>query len=460
MSIAVVGVSHRTAPLDVRERFVIGPEASERVLGYLSAAGCTEAVLLSTCNRTELYLHARAEGVGSAAATRTLASHSGMAELEAGAYLYRFEGQAAVEHLFRVVSSLDSMILGEAQIQGQVREAYGRAVEIDGGTLSVGPVLARLFETALRVGARVRAETRLGAGAASIPSAAIVHARGVLGTLEGRSAVLLGTGEMSALALHCLRAAGVATATVVSRTEERPNELGNGAGVRVVPWELLPEMLVQADVVVAATSAPHPVLSRAGVEHALRGRSDPLVILDIALPRDVEQAVRELRGVHLFDLDDVGEFVAGTFERRRSEVAIAEQIVADEVDGFCAWYRSRSIVPAIRELRARAEHLRQKALRRARAELRHLPAEDLEAIDRLTRQLLAKLLHAPTARLRDAAAQGREDALLDATRYLFALDNHQTGEGEIGAAGSGDDQSTSPGPGPRDSNLSPPSSSQ
>lgn len=142
MSLAVVGVSHRTAPLEVRERFVIGPDAGEAVLSYLASAGCTEAVLLSTCNRTELYLHARGKGVGPAAATRTLVTHSGMAEPEAGAYLYRFEGSAAVEHLFRVVTSLDSLILGEAQIQGQVREAYGRAVEIDGGTLSVGPVLA------------------------------------------------------------------------------------------------------------------------------------------------------------------------------------------------------------------------------------------------------------------------------------------------------------------------------
>lgn len=439
MSLAVVGVSHRTAPLEVRERFVIGADTSEAVLSYLASAGCTEAVLLSTCNRTELYLRAPGDGVGPAAATRTLVTHSGLAELEAGAYLYRFEGRSAVEHLFRVVTSLDSLILGEAQIQGQVREAYGRAVEIDGDTLSVGPVLARLFETALRVGGRVRAETRLGTGAASIPSAAMSHAREVLGPLEDRFAVLLGAGEMSALALQCLRDAGVKSAIVVNRSEDRAKDLAEQNGASVLPWERLSEMLAHADIVVGATSAPHTVLSRAGVEHVLRGRDRPLVILDIALPRDADPSLRELPNVHLFDLDDLSQAVEGTFERRRSEVALAEQIVAEEVDGFCAWYRSRSVVPAIRELRARAEHIRHKELNRARAALRHLSAEDLDTVDHLTRRVLAKLLHMPTARLRDAAAAGHEDGILDAMRYLFALEARadradRRGEAETAAA--------------------------
>ena len=222
LSLAVVGVSHRTAPLEVRERFVLGPDAIEAVQRQLESAGCTEAVLLSTCNRTELYLHApTGDAEAPAAGSRFLANQSGMGEIEAGAYLYTFLGEDAVEHLFRVVTSLDSMILGEAQIQGQVREAYGRAVEINGGTLRVGPALSRLFETALRVGARVRSETRLGSGAASIPTAAVALAREVLGSLDGRHAVVIGAGEMSALAIQCLRSEGLASTTVISRTEER-----------------------------------------------------------------------------------------------------------------------------------------------------------------------------------------------------------------------------------------------
>ncbi|HET9740803.1 MAG TPA: glutamyl-tRNA reductase [Solirubrobacteraceae bacterium] len=423
MSLSVVGVSHRTAPLEVRERFVIGPDASTAALRDLASAGCTEALLLSTCNRTELYLHAPvAVADAPAAGTRFLASHSGMGESEADAYLYTQRGDDAVRHLFRVVTSLDSMVLGEAQIQGQVREAYGRAVEFDGGTLRVGPVLSRLFETALRVGARVRSETRLGSGAASIPSAAVALARRTLGSLDGRHAVVLGAGEMSALALQCLQAEGVASTAIVSRSEERAHAVADKLGGGVLSWDRLPALLEQVDIVAAATSAPHAVLTRPLVERALAARGHPLVLLDIALPRDVDPSVRGLAGVHLFDLDDLSQVVLGTIERRRSEVAIAEQIIDEEVATFAAWYRTRPLAPVIRELRARAEHLRQRELERARAQLRHLSPEDLETVDRLTRQLLAKLLHVPTARLRDAAAEGRDADLIEATRYLFSLE--------------------------------------
>jgi glutamyl-tRNA reductase len=425
MSLAVVGVSHKTAPLEVRERFVIEPEATEEVLRHLASAGCTEAVLLSTCNRTELYLHAPgAPEEAPAAGSRFLALRSGLEEGVAGSYLYTFHGLDTVEHLFRVVTSLDSMVLGEAQIQGQVREAYGRAVEIDGGTLTPGPVLGRLFEAALHVGARVRAETRLGTGAASIPSAAVAAARGVLGPLNGRHAVVLGAGEMSALALQCLQAEGVASTVVLSRSEERAQELTDRLGGSVVPWDRLTALLGEVDIVAAATSAPHQVLSRKCLEMALAsGRRHPLVILDIALPRDVDPSVRNLPNVHLFDLDDLSELVSGTFERRRSEVAIAERIIAEEVEEFRAWYRARPVVPVIRELRHRAEQLRQREIARLRGALRHLPEEDLDVVDRHVRQLLAKLLHTPTARLREAAADGREPEFVAAVRYLFALEN-------------------------------------
>ncbi len=428
MSLAVVGVSHRTAPVEVRERFALGPDARAVVLQQLASAGCTEAVLLSTCNRTELYLHAPGDAVDApAAGSQLLASHSGMGEVEAGAYLYRLRDADAVEHLFRVVTSLDSMVLGEAQIQGQVREAYGHAVEIHGGTLTAGPVLCRLFDTALRVGARVRSETRLGSGAASIPSAALALARRMLGPLEGRRAVVLGAGEMSALALQCLHDEDVAGTVVLSRSEDRAHEIANRLGGAVQPWDGLPQLLAEVDIVAAATSAPHPVMTRQLVERATRDRAHPLVILDIALPRDVEPSVRGLPGVHLFDLDDVSAVVLGTIERRRSEVAIAEGIIAEEVDAFCGWYRSRSAAPVIRELRTRAEHLRQKELHRTKAALRHLSAEDLEVIDRLTRRLLAKLLHEPTARLRDAAAEDAGGELIKAMRHLFSLEGGPDG---------------------------------
>ncbi|MGH7506202.1 MAG: glutamyl-tRNA reductase, partial [Longimicrobiales bacterium] len=310
------------------------------------------------------------------------------------------------------------------QIQGQVREAYGTAIAVAGGTVGVGPVLSRLFESALRVGARVRSETRLGAGAASIPSAAVELATAVFGSLEGRRAVVLGAGEMSRLALRCLNARGARSVIVSSRTEASAHVLARKFGGEAATMARLPELLREADVVASATAAPHTVITRAQVEHAIGARrSHPLLLLDIALPRDVEPAAGELDGVQLYDLDDLSRVVEGTLEERRSEIALAEAIIRDGVAEFSAWLRGREAVPLIRQLRERAEALRQAELDRARGALRELSPDQLAAVDGLTRQLLAKLLHAPTTRLREAAQNGRDSELADAARYLFSLDD-------------------------------------
>jgi glutamyl-tRNA reductase len=428
MAISVVGVSHRTAPLEVRERFAIDRDATADVLRHLVTEGCTEAVLLSTCNRTELYFCAPDASDAPERGARALYRHAGIGEAEASGYLYALQGEPAVEHLFRVVASLDSMIVGEAQIQGQVREAYGTAIQVGGGTLGVGPVLARLFEAALRVGARVRTETRLGSGAASIPSAAVELATQAFGTLEGRRAVVVGAGEMSRLALRCLNAQGAHSVLVSSRTEARARSVVDRFGGEAASIERLPELLGEADIVASATAAPHAVITRTTVERAMRDRrTRPLLLLDIALPRDVEPAAGALDGVVLYDLDDLSRVVEGTLEQRRSEIALAECIIAESVTEFFGWYRGRGVVPVIRRLRGRAEQLRQTELDRARAALRDLTPEQLAAVDGLTRQLLAKLLHAPTTRLRQAAADGRDAEIADIARFLFSLDDDDDG---------------------------------
>jgi len=422
MALSVVGISHRSAPIEVRERFAIPPDAGEGVLAELLSAGCTEAVLLSTCNRTELYLYApRTDVNGPVLGARMLCERSGMREQEAGSFLYSLGDRNVVRHLFRVVSSLDSMIVGEAQIQGQVREAYGRAIDIGADSLTVGPVLSRLFETALGVGARVRSDTHLGEGAASIPSAAVRLARQELGSLEGRRAVVLGAGEMSALMQRCLLSEGMRSVTVTNRTDSPST--ANGNAVQFVAFDRLPALLEEVDLVAGATAAPHAVLTRSMVAHAMSRRSEPLLILDIALPRDVEPEAATVPGVRLYDLDDLDRVVTGTLERRRSAVEHAESIIDSGVDEFWAWFRARGVVPVIRELRGRAEELRQRELRRARRQLRNLTESEFEAVDGLTRQLLAKILHVPTSRLRDAAAEGRDEELLDAARYLFSIDD-------------------------------------
>jgi glutamyl-tRNA reductase len=423
MSLAVIGVSHRTAPLEVRERFVVDAHASAHALRSLAAVGCTEAVLLSTCNRTELYMRAPdAQPDASDIGARFLTSHAGMSETDADRYLYTLHDDTAVEHLFRVVASLDSLVLGEAQIQGQVKAAYERAVESNHGDFVVGPVLARLFETALRVGGRVRSETRLGAGAASVPSASIELARKIFGSLNGRSALVLGAGEMSELTMEILRSEGVRDIMVANRTAARGIELAARLGVRAVEFGDLPSLLASVDIVAAATSAPHAVITRPLVERALAaGRRSPLLILDIALPRDGEPEVGELPNVFLYDIDDLSQVMEGTLERRRSEVVVAEEIIRSGIQDFQAWYRGRNVVPLIRELRGRAEEVREAETARALRALRHLSPQDQAAVENLTRQLLNKVLHSPTARLREAAANGRGPEIADAARFLFGL---------------------------------------
>jgi len=424
LGLAIVGLSHRTAPLEVRERFVLDAEASADALRRLAATGCSEAVLVSTCNRTELYLRVGdAQPEAPTLGVRFLSDHAGMHEQEAERYLYTLYDDAAVEHLFRVVSSLDSMILGEAQIQGQVKTAYELAAEADVG-FTVGPVLARMFESALKVGGRVRSETRLGTGAASIPSAGIELARKIFGALKGRRALVLGAGEMSELTMECLRGEGVRDLLVSNRTEARAREVAARLGAEAVAFELLPRVISDIDILVSATAAPHPVITRQLVDQAhIGGRKRPLLILDIALPRDVEPAVADAPNVFLYDIDDLSQVVEGNLERRRSEVALAETIIAEGVREFWNWYRGRNVVPTIRELRGWAEQVREAETRRTLHALRHLSERDQAAIETLTRQLLNKMLHAPTTRLRESAAEGRGAQVLEVARYLFALDD-------------------------------------
>lgn len=427
MPLKLIGISHRTAPLEIRERFVFDSaqvhEMLERVVHEQLAS---EAVLLSTCNRTELYFVAQG---GEARVKNLLVEQlSERADVSVGraeTFLYEENERAAIEHLFRVSASLDSMILGEPQIQGQVRTAYELAAEHGNGSKHVGPVLSRLFETALSVGGRVRSQTALGTGAASVPSAAVELARKIFGSLKGKTAAVLGTGEMSKVALECLQSEGVTDATVVSRTEERARSMAQQAGVSGSGHEDIPRLLANVDIVITATAAPHAIITRETATRALpRGRKHPLLIVDIALPRDVEPAVGDLVNVFLYNLDDLQQVVDSTIERRKGELPVAESIVTDAVREFWQWYRGLDVVPIIRELREHAETIRQQEVERALKALKHLTPEDAAAVDALTRQILNKVLHRPTVRLKEAASQP-EAGMLNTMRYLLGLGNEQ-----------------------------------
>lgn len=423
MSLAVVGVSHRTAPIELRERFAFGRAELPGALISLSEVTGAEAVVLSTCNRTEVYL-AGPEGMdGSDVARAILAERVGMTPEAAARHLYLHRDRTAAEHLFRVSSGLDSMILGEPQIQGQVKEAYALARETAGERPVVGPALNRLFQTALNVGGRVRSETGLGIGAASVSSAAVDLSKKIFGSLKGRRALVLGAGEMSETTLECLRGEGVRTAIVANRTWERARELAERWGGEAIRWEQFGSALAGVDIVICSTSAPHPVLTRDRLREALpNGAARPLCIIDIALPRDVEPAVGEEPNVFLYDIDDLQAIVTGNLDRRRAELPQAEGIVRSGVDEFWSWYSSLAVVPTIRALRDHGERVRQAEVERALRSMQHLSSDDQLAIDALTRALLNKLLHSPTVRLRQAAGNGRGTGVLDTVRYLFELE--------------------------------------
>lgn len=431
MPLAVVGASHRSAPIELRERFAFGRGEARGALLSLAADGA-EAVVLSTCNRTEVYLSLPDGSDGVEHARALLAARIGQEPAQAAHYFYVHRDRQAAEHLFRVSAGLDSMILGEPQIQGQVKEAYAAAREIAGENGPVvGQALHRLFQTAFSIGGRVRSETGLGIGAASVSSAAVDLAKKIFGSLKGRRALVLGAGEMSEVTMECLRDEGVRTAIVANRTYARAAELAERLGGEAIHWEEFGAALPQVDIVICSTAAPHPVLTVERLRAALpHGPRRPLCIIDIAIPRDVEPAVGGQPNVFLYNIDDLQQIVDDNLGRRRAQLPQAQSIVSQGVEDFWTWYASLAVVPTIRALRDRGEQMRRAEVERALRQLSHLSPEDQLAIDALTRSLVNKVLHAPTARLRDAAGNGRGTGVLDTVRYLFELDRDSGGANE------------------------------
>ena len=413
----MLGVNHLTAPLEVRERFWHAghevPAALQRVL----AAGARGGVLLSTCNRTEFYL--ADEGGVAPEEVWSLLTERLADGRAAAAFGYVRRDRDAVRHLYRVSAGLDSMILGESQIQGQVKQAW----ELSRG--HAGPVLHRLFQSALAVGSRVRTETAVGMGNASAPSAAVALAGKIFGDLAGREALILGAGDMAELAAACLVSEGVRVSLVANRTYERARAIAEqlGAGSRALTLDEAWAQFAAVDIVICSTAAPHAIVTWQRVAAALEARRRrPLCILDLAVPRDVEPAVGQLENVFLYDIDDLQAVAAAAAAQRRGEIPRAEHIVDQEVEEFWTWYGGLAVVPVLRDFRGRLEALRAAELERTLKHLPDLTAVEREHIDRLTQSLLNKFLHPPTVALKTAAQDGRGYALLEALRRLFGLD--------------------------------------
>jgi|RhiMetdeSRZDD1v2_1073273.scaffolds.fasta_scaffold03789_14 glutamyl-tRNA reductase len=418
MRLVLVGTSYQRAPVELRELLAYNADLRREALERLSVDG-SEAVVLSTCNRTEVYAVDERPALAEERIYGELSGLSGLTQSELAPALYSVTDEAAAVHLFRVAAGLDSMVPGEAQILGQVREAYEAAREA--GT--TGSTLHRLFRQALRVGKRVRTETAIGENPASVSSAAAELAERVFEGLEGRKILLIGAGKTADLTAANLISRGVGEIVVANRSPERAEALGRRLGGRAVGLDALEEELGHADVVVASTGSQGLVLSGEQVARAMKERRGrPVFFIDIAVPRDLDPAINELEDCYLYDIDDLERVVAESVAGRREEAVRAEAIVSEEADSFRAWQLSLDVVPAIASLRARAESIRQEELDRVEGRLASLSPSQRRAVEALTSQIVAKLLHQPTVRMKEAAAAADGVLYADAVRHLFGLE--------------------------------------
>ena len=416
IDVLVIGVSHRTAPVAMRERLAVIPEAVGAMLAELAALPAVrEAALISTCNRVEIYAAVEDADRAAQGLAEALASRAGVTSLELGAHLYERRDTEAVQHLFRVASSLDSLVLGEPQILGQTKQAHEAAVR--GG--SAGAVLNACFQRAFRVARRVRRETAIARNPVSVSSVAIELVRQVFGDFAGRQVLVVGAGKMSELAARTLRTHG-ATLTVTNRTRARADELARRFGATASDWSDLTGALTRADIVIASTGAQRPVLTHVmltQVQRARRGR--PLFLLDIAVPRDVEPEAGKLGGVYLADIDNLQKVADEHREGRKSEAADAEAIVEQEVGRFVKAWRGRQLAPTVTALRAHVLGVAQAEASRISATMPGLGERERRALLDLADGIAKKLLHAPQMALRNDDTDGL--SLVTAVQRLFEL---------------------------------------
>ncbi len=419
MSLIVVGVNHRTVPLSLLERMTVSPAHLSKALGDLSGREhIIEVVLLSTCNRTEIYARCTRFHAAVGDVRDFLAAHSGADADDLSDHLYTYFDDAAVSHLFTVAAGLDSMIVGEGEILGQVREAW-KVAETEGTTSGA---LARAFRHAVAAGKKVRTETEIGRQPASVASAAVAVASERLGGLEGRRVLVVGAGEMGEGLALAARNRGAADICVANRTADRARRLALSLGGRAVPLARLADELAEADLLLTSTGSDEVLLERHTVEPLMSWREErPLLVVDVAMPRDVDPGVGEVVGVDLLDLDDLRGYAATFAEQHRRSTARAREIVGDELEKFRRDHREREIAPVITALRSAAEQVRREEHERFEARFSGLDAATRESIEMLTRRIVKKLLHEPTVRVKDAAGTDRGEMFADALATLFDL---------------------------------------
>lgn len=428
MHLVLIGLSHHTAPLELRERLAFSRTRLRAALATLvSRTEAGDAVLLSTCNRSEVYATCAEPDRAATALAEVLCNTQGVPLMTVGPYLYTRTDADAAQHLFRVAAGLDSLVVGEPEILGQVKEAYRVASEAQG----TGAVLNRLFHGAFGVGKRVRSETALAEGAVSVSYAAIRLAKKIFGDLSHLRVLVIGSGEMARLAALHFQSQQVARLSVTTRSEDRAEALAAEVGGVAVPWSTRELALADSDVVVSATGGGELVLTRNVVATATAARrGHPLFLLDMAVPRDVDASSGDLAQVFLYNLDDLRSIVQENLARRTGEIEAAEAIVQDEVEAFMAWMRSRHVVPTVVALRQRFEQIRRSELDRLSSRLSGLPPDARARVNEVTRLIVEKLLLTPTAQLKSIDDRETMRAYSAALRRLFDLEDEDMSEAD------------------------------
>ena len=414
-----LGISHKTAHVALRERLALSEREQSALLGELVAGDdVAEAVAISTCNRTEVYLAVTDPVEAESALLSRLATRASIRPTELSRIVYSPRNCDAARQLFRVTSGLESMIVGEAEVQGQVRRAYEAALAA--GT--TGPLRNQLFRAALQTGKRVRSETALGASRTSVSTVAVDLARDAVGDLAARDVVIVGAGETAELTAGALADQGVRTILVANRRAHRALSLAERFGGSVAALDELPALLERADIVVASTASPHAIIGPEELEIVMRAREGrPLVLIDIAVPRDVDPACRELAGVHLFDMDDLEAVVARNLEVREGERDAAEAVVEEELRRFATWLAQRDVAPTVGALREHGQEIVERVLAENAARWETASPRDLARVEAVARAVMQRLLHEPTIRLKaiqDAGDHGRQQIV----RELFGLE--------------------------------------
>lgn len=418
MHLVVVGINHNTAPVELRERLAVDESDLERALYELgSHPRVSEACIISTCNRTEIYAVTRSR-VDDTLLMEFLLERAGVEHSEMESCIYIHPGHHAVQHLYEVACGLDSMVLGETQILGQIKNAYCVA----GDSHSTGNILNNLFQKAIAVGKRARTETAISSGAFSIGAAAVELARFVFGNLRGRRALLLGAGKMSRLAATHLASNGVEKIYVASRTPAKVEELVNELGGEPVEMERFEEALTHVDVVISSTSAKQAIITRELMEHVMTRRpcSSPIFLIDIAVPRDIEPSVADIEGVFLYNIDDLTFMVDHSRVEREKEVEKVRAIIEEEVSEFMEYLRTLEAMPLIKQLRDKFEAVYLAEWERCNIRLSHLSEEERECVRKSIKSAVTKLTHDPILRMKEYAVNGGKDKL-DIVRELFGL---------------------------------------